>query len=68
MGNVIKVVNMGKNPYYGIAEELSTFAYTYDASGFITGEVAKNGRRIEASQYEYDEERKKPHKSQEQSK
>ena len=55
MGNVIKVVNMGKNPYYGIAEELSSFAYTYDASGFITGEVAKNGRRIESSQYEYDE-------------
>ena len=55
MGNVIKVVNMGKNPYYNISEELSTFAYTYDASGFITGEVAKNGRRIETSQYEYDE-------------
>ena len=55
MGNVIKVVNMGKNPYYGIEEELSTFAYTYDNSGFITGEVAKNGRRIETSQYEYDE-------------
>lgn len=55
MGNVIKVVNMGKNPYYGIEEELSAFAYTYDNSGFITGEVAKNGRRIEASQYEYDE-------------
>ena len=55
MGNVIKVVNMGKNPYYNIEEELSTFAYTYDKSGFITGEAAKNGRRIEASQYEYDE-------------
>ena len=55
MGNVIKVVNMGKNPYYGIEEELSSFAYTYDKSGFITGEAAKNGRRIEASQYEYDE-------------
>lgn len=55
MGNVIKVVNMGKNPYYNISEELSAFAYTYDNSGFITGEVAKNGRRIETSQYEYDE-------------
>ena len=55
MGNVIKVVNMGKNPYYNIEEELSTFAYTYDKSGFITGEIAKNGRRIETSQYKYDE-------------
>ena len=55
MGNVIKVVNMGKNPYYNISEELSAFAYTYDASGFITGEVAKTGKRIETSQYEYDE-------------
>ncbi len=55
MGNVIKVVNMGKNPYYNIEEELSTFAYTYDASGFITAEVAKTGKRIETSQYEYDE-------------
>ena len=55
MGNVVKVVNMGKNPYYNIEEELSTFAYTYDNSGFITGEVAKTGKRIEASQYEYDE-------------
>ena len=55
MGNVIKVVNMGKNPYYNIEEELSSFAYTYDKSGFITGEAAKNGRRIEVSQYEYDE-------------
>ena len=55
MGNVIKVVNMGKNPYYGIEDELSSFSYIYDKSGFITAEVAKNGRRIEASQYEYDE-------------
>ena len=55
MGNVVKVVNMGKNPYYNIEEELSSFAYTYDKSGFITGETAKNGRRIEVSQYEYDE-------------
>lgn len=55
MGNVITVVNMGKNPYYNIEEELSTFAYTYDKSGFITGEIAKNGRRIETSQYQYDE-------------
>ena len=55
MGNVIKVVNMGKNPYYDIEEELSAFAYTYDKSGFITGEIAKNGKRIETSQYQYDE-------------
>ena len=55
MGNVIKVVNMGKNPYYNISEELSAFAYTYDKSGFITAEVAKTGKRIETSQYEYDE-------------
>mgnify|MGYP004453643367 CR=1 FL=1 len=55
MGNVIKVVNMGKNPYYDIEEELSAFAYTYDKSGFITGEIAKNGKRIETNQYQYDE-------------
>lgn len=55
MGNVIKVVNMGKNPYYNIEEELSSFVYTYDKSGFIISEIAKNGRRIEANRYEYDE-------------
>ena len=54
MGNVVKIVNMGINPYYDIAMELSRFEYTYDLSGFIKSEVATSDKTVVTNLYIYD--------------
>lgn len=54
MGNVVKIVNMGINPYYDIAMELSRFEYTYDLSGFIKSEIATSDKTVVTNLYIYD--------------
>lgn len=54
MGQIVKIVNMGKDPYYGIEKELSKFEYTYDLSGFIKSEIATNGKTTVTNLYTYD--------------
>lgn len=54
MGKITKLVNMGKEPYYGTSKQLSEFTYTYDKSGYILSESAQDEKNIVTHNYEYD--------------
>ena len=56
MGNVVSVKNMRKTRilFREKTEEISSFAYTYDTSGMIKSELAKQGDKLVERNFAYD--------------
>ncbi|MFR8010533.1 MAG: DNRLRE domain-containing protein [Clostridia bacterium] len=55
LGNVVRVENMRSDLDGAVETKNAIFAYTYDASGFITGELAIQGVTVIEREFEYDE-------------
>ncbi len=55
MGNVVRVENMRSDLDGDVETKNAIFAYTYDASGFITGEFAIQGVTAIEREFTYDE-------------